>query len=293
MNDYRCSARRMGFTLIELLVVIAIIGVLVGLLVPAVQKVREAANRAECQNHLKQLGLAFHSHHTALGYFPTGGWDWNSTPTYINGLPAVGTQQEAGWGFQILPYIEAENVWKGGGATTDDGRIRVAMGTPNPLFFCPTRRAPQTVVFQDPGFYNNQPITTALCDYGASNYEGTGVVNFQLPNRIVNIRDGTSNTLLLGEKRLNVTFLGSRNNDDDVGYCCAFDNDTIRMTTIPPAPDYFAPAGDGEWRFGSSHSGIFNVVLADGSVRPLTYGIDPNTFNFLGNMADGQSVNLD
>jgi prepilin-type N-terminal cleavage/methylation domain-containing protein/prepilin-type processing-associated H-X9-DG protein len=283
------SPRRRGFTLIELLVVIAIIGVLTGLLVPAVQKVREAANRAQCQNNLKQLGLAFHSHHGALGYFPTGGWFWSSTPTYVNGLPAVGARQEAGWGFQILPYIEGENVWKGGQATTDDDRVRVAMGTPNPLFFCPARRGPQIVTFAFPGFFNGNTIDIALGDYGASNWELTGVVQQYIPMRIVNVRDGTSNTLLLSERRLNIAFLGTPQYDDDVGYASGWDNDTMRQTDLAPAPDYSASSGDGGMRFGSSHPGRFNAIFADGSVHTITYGIDPTIFRHLGNMTDGHT----
>src|SRR5262249_54373109 len=104
---------RKAFTLIELLVVIAIIAILLGLLLPAVQKVREAAARAQCQNNLKQIGLAFQSHHDVYQMFPSGGWDETAPPNYINGQPATLQQQQAGWGFQVLPFIEGANAWRG------------------------------------------------------------------------------------------------------------------------------------------------------------------------------------
>jgi prepilin-type N-terminal cleavage/methylation domain-containing protein len=274
--------RRPGFTLIELLVVIAIIGVLIGLLLPAVQKVREAAARISCQNNLKQIGLAFHNHHDALGYFPGGGAEWWSTPTYLGGQPAVGAQQSAGWGFQILPYVEGDNAWKAGAVT--------AVGTPHKVFFCPSRRGPQTTVFTDPGYRDGLPTVIALCDYAASNYEETGVVRFLYPTKIADITDGTSNTLLVADKRLNLRLLGQPQKDDDTGYASGFDADVIRYTDRAPKPDYNAPTGDGELLFGSSHIGKFNAVFGDGSVRAIAYSVDPTVFRYLGHKSDGQAI---
>jgi prepilin-type N-terminal cleavage/methylation domain-containing protein/prepilin-type processing-associated H-X9-DG protein len=278
--------RRPGFTLIELLVVIGIIGILVGLLLPAVQKVREAANRVSCQNNLKQIGLAFHMHHDQLHTFPTGGWYSYTPPNYIGGQPAQGARQQAGWGFQILPYIEADNVWRAGPL--------VAIGSPNKLFFCPSRRAPQTVTYPD----SYQPPLTgkdiqhALCDYAASNKEGTGAVRQFKGVKIVDITDGLSNTLLVGEKRLNLAFLGQVQQDDNQGYTCGFNNDTIRKTHAQPLPDYSADSGNGDGRFGASHPGQFNALFCDGSVRPIPYTIAKAVFAALGDRADGQAVDL-
>jgi prepilin-type N-terminal cleavage/methylation domain-containing protein len=277
--------RRGAFTLIELLVVIAILGILMGLLMPAVQKVREAAARVQCANNLKQIGLAFQNHHGTLGYFPSGGWSATTPPSYVNGVPALGEQQAAGWAFQILPFLEAENTWKAGAV--------VAVGTPNKVFFCPSRRNPQTVTYPD----NYQPpltggnLTHALCDYAASNKEGTGVVQRYYPTRLADIVDGTSNTMVVGDKRLNLAFLGKKAPDDNQGYTAGWNYDTVRKTTRPPQRDYSAPVGgDGGGQFGSSHSAGINAVFADGAVHHIAYAINPRTFRLLGDKGDGLPV---
>src|SRR5262249_10236613 len=150
-------------------------------------------------------------------------------------------------------------------ATTDLGRITVAVGTTNKIFFCPTRRPPQTVTFSDPGYLGGVTLTHALCDYAASNYEGTGVVRQSQPNTTASITDGLSNTLPAGDKRLDWVHLGQPQDDDNEGYTSGFDEDTIRRTAMesePPAPDP-SDGFTGGRRFGSSHPGRFNAVFAD------------------------------
>src|SRR5262249_39489499 len=133
-----CSPRHRGFTLIELLVVIAIIAVLIGLLLPAVQKVREAASRAKCQNNLKQMALACHNYHDQVKYFPTAGrQDFGGGRDPANQF-ALAPMQRWNWRYQILPFIEQTSIFQ----LTSDAQVRLS---PVTLFNCPSRRAPTIV----------------------------------------------------------------------------------------------------------------------------------------------------
>ncbi len=287
-----------AFTLVELLVVISIIGVLVALLLPAVQAAREASRRTQCTNNLKQIGLAFQNHHGAHGAFPTGGWSWSDPPTYVNGSPVSGLEQRAGWCFQILPYAEAQNVWQAG--------PEMAIGAPIGFLFCASRRQPQTVMHQDnysPPITGGQ-IKHALCDYAAANREMTGVVRRaivtstdgtpdslspQVPVRLAQVTDGSSHTLLAADKRMNVALLGEWQDDDNEGYTAGWNEDTIRRTDASPSPDHIGN-GDGDRLFGSSHPEVINAVFVDGSVRTVSMDVDKDLFQRLGNISDGESV---
>lgn len=294
--------KRKGFTLIEVLVVIAIIAVLVGLLVPAVQKVREAANRMSCSNNIKQIALAWHNYEQVNGNFPYGG-QFYMPARYINGVPATRLNQWAGWAFQILPFIEQGAIYNGGPGEDDGTKGFNVQGAKIPTYFCPSRRAPEA--FNGYGMIDfaanggtAQPSSIAS-DTPYKVYHKTLLPGILKRNsdggcvRIAEVFDGMSNTLMIGEKSFDQMYYGQVKADDNEGFTIGYDQDVVRWGNIQPVQDSITGEWWGRKRFGSIHSGSFNAAMADGSVRYINYSIDLATMSNLCSISDGNIVKLD
>jgi prepilin-type N-terminal cleavage/methylation domain-containing protein/prepilin-type processing-associated H-X9-DG protein len=368
----RFFQRRRGFTLIELLVVIAIIAILIGLLLPAVQKIREAAARMKCANNLKQLGLSMHNFHDVNGRFPSAGWfEWcNALPTsrppsipasewgqngcvvqyrdasgslvnsFSNG-PVVGGQptgtpwttpprQAAGWGFQVLPFVEQQAAQNQSG-----GLIRnTALG----IFVCPSRRGADRL--SNGSALGGRPLDYAAPYFGPQSRDRNVIAHTpasfwgvivpseppaarglpDTPVRITDVTDGTSNTLLLGEKWLRPDQYGIGAWNDDHNLASSLDQDGVRIADRPPIRDTtrnpftnaVVAASDNNpccdyWRdpnsrlpsprlgsyFGGAHSSGMNALLADGSVRIVSWNVSQATFFNLCHKSDGNVVQPD
>jgi prepilin-type N-terminal cleavage/methylation domain-containing protein len=312
-----CTRRNpRAFTLIELLVVIAIIGLLMALLLPAIQRVREASNRMRCGNNLSQIAIAFHNHHNDFGYFPTGGASINDDPgttanftlprTFIGGQPATGPNQAWGWAYQILPYIEQRDLW----LNPNDATVRQ---TPIPLYFCPSRRRPgvdvngiaQIDYAGNGGAFEGQSGLFAPGWGAVVIRHASGAIVTRTPSesppfeRVVTLDsgfpDGTSNTFLAGEKYVRRTQYQRGPHEDRDSFAAGFVCDTVRWARAPnqnlPQP-LVDDTGDAPRRFGSAHVARVNFVFVDRSVRALSYRIDMTIFYLLAVKEDGQQINI-
>jgi len=302
---------RKGFTLIELLVVIAIIAILIGLLLPAVQKVREAANRATCGNNLKQIGLAFHTHQDVYAVFPAGGLLYGANRVMVNGSPADYRTQTWGWAYQILPYMEHDDLHK-------NPNDAVVYGTPVVSYFCPSLRPPTIINGRammdyagNGGTYGDTGGSWLVYTTPSNSLDGPLVPATSESHKSVStksITDGTSNTLLIGEKyiatRIDMT---ASDCNDDQGYTDGWDNDAICFANAyngagsPPAGYPFdnrkssppVPMSPSETttstcgaQFGSIHDAM-SCVFCDGSVHAISYTIPPDIWQRLCSATDG------
>ena len=320
-DNSHSKPHRHGFTLIELLVVIAIIAILIGLLLPAVQKVREAAARTQCMNNLKQMGIGLHTCHDANSYFPTGGWgwDWMGDPTR-----GSGNKQPGGWVFAILPYMEQDNVYKlGGGGVTAANTQKVAM--PLKMFNCPTRRQVQGYPNPYNYGYRNAVGTSSMfakTDYAAcagsqnrdewnggpgsyaqgdsesywagrndsTNFNGPFYPRSQV--NLIHLTRGTSNTIMISEKYLNpVNYTTGVDPSDNESLYVGMDNDIMRCTFSAPLQDQ--RGRQDTLRFGSAHTTGLMVSMADGSVRVVNYSVNPTLWRNAGSRIDNTPGNLD
>ena len=331
----------------ELLVVIAIIGILIALLLPAVQSAREAARRSQCVNQLKQMGVAAQNHLNNYGVFPTGGnIDWALIEDYrTNGSPNGAAQQGVGWAFQITPFLEQTAIYEI--AVTDDGVNGLAQQVVR-VYCCPSRRAAQQHPSQNNRFLmdycavtpgqitgNAQGGFSHSWDNGnnfwggaTSNVGPNGYGSWPAPNQVyegiivrtpwapnangvfsntggtppttfASITDGSSNTLMFGEKCLQPVNYSQGDWGDDRGWSDGWDPDTIRGSNFPflhdannslLSPDPLTGwAIDVNWCIGSAHPGGADFCMGDGSVRLVSYSIDRGILDCLGNRCDGAS----
>lgn len=301
-----CLGRqRGGVTLIELLVVLAILAILMALLLPAMQKAREAASRLSCANNLKQIGLALHHFHDVNRVFPgNGGWDGQQTITSVDGQQTyvftkdidltftwywgVGEpglspwQQRGSWAYSILPYIEQQNVYS-----------QRAWTAAVKIYICPSRRSAlsQPVESDDHGDYGGGGWVWGKIDYAGN--------RLLFPNRpfcrnFSVITDGTSHTLLVGEKSMAPQDYNSGTWYWDEPFFTGGSDGTVRSGTRVLQDSRALENGlQFRWNWGSSHTVGAQCVFADGSVRSVLYATPQAVVAVLLTPSGGEAVSDD
>ena len=315
MVSVRPAIRR-GFTLIELLVVIAIIAILIGLLLPAVQKVREAAARMKCSNNLKQIGLALHNYHGTYDVLPEGNHPYGNgvAPITYNKAP-----YESSWSWMnyILPYLEQDNAYRQAKTFATSGRPN---GYPwyNPactlkmkMYTCPSDPRGELFYPGEPGI-RDQALTGYLGNSGttATSFDGILFVNSKV--KLVQITDGTSNTIMVGERPPNSNlefgwWFAAYGYDGRGNADCVMTSNDVALANYFIA-NYGCPSGataaskiglqPGNPNVGcdaahywSYHTGGAQFLMGDGSVRMITYS-NNNIIAALSTATGGETVNI-
>jgi len=315
IRQLQSSVSRKAFTLIELLVVIAIIAILMGLLLPAVQKVRAAANRIQCVNNLKQMGLACHNYHDALGGLPPG---YTAQLPYVDG--ATDTFPGWGWGGMLLPFLEQDNLYKSinFNASIASPENASAIRTMIKTYLCPADQTP-SAAFPLPDSFGNALVIAAPSSYAAcvggneTDVEaatGLGIFYRNSRTRLTDITDGTSNTLMIGERAWSNAqgiwagavpsgVLKRGRFNPNPGTSLAFIPATGLVLAHSHLNNALTDTDGGLDDFSSNHVGGSNFVFADGSVHFIRsissdtatgYTPDSIAFQALGTIAGGEVV---
>jgi prepilin-type N-terminal cleavage/methylation domain-containing protein len=312
-----------GFTLVELLVVIAIIGILIALLLPAIQAAREAARRAECSNHLKQIGMAAQLHIDAQGHFPSDGWGYRWVGDPDRGF---GKNQPGGWIYNSLPYVELKALHQMGTGlplATKKKVLGQLTATPISLMNCPTRRPPNAypaVWSSTFNAYNADWVALhARNDYacnagdnGPLNWDGptsyqdaithqwpswqkdlTGVSFLRSTVKPKEVRDGLSSTYFVGEKYLNPDhYRTGLDAADNLSMYEGYDWDVNRWANKDAPLLHDRPSLAAISSFGSAHANVCNFVFCDGAVHAVSYDLNVETHRRLAHRNDRMTVDL-
>ena len=309
---------REGFTIVELLIIIVIAGLLISLLLPAVQASRESARTVSCQSNLRQIGLACAVHQDVYKHLPTNGWgfQWVGDPDRGHAM-----NQPGGWIYNLLPFLEQESLRTiGQGSSPSHKRKELArlIATPLATFQCPSRRRSSTYPFL--GVFPLRNVNP-VAQVAKSDYAGNGgtvelhrvagptgsdqhiIRSYAWPDTtalsgvfyvrstvgLSDIVDGSSHTYLVGEKYVKLYVdAHSRDLGDDQTMYLGDDSDIRRWTHLPPLRD---AAYSGHARFGSAHAGGCYFVFGDGAVRQISFNVDRRLHQRLGARNDDLPTN--